>query len=157
MPSCIDQPSSSLPCFRVFRGLRIDGVPFLSETVRSICKGCTKGRVEQRPAASNRWPCFFKRAAIVLLLLAIPVLSTLAKNSWYLPQTNTAHYLNGAIKMKVSHAPLLARWEPPMPPEKLDPAPATNAPVPPERPRPKVRDIGVILSLQHRSPPFTLV
>ena len=31
-----------------------------------------------------------KRIAIVLLLLAIPTLSTLAKKSWYLPQADTA-------------------------------------------------------------------
>jgi hypothetical protein len=100
-----------------------------------------------------------KRAAILLLLLAIPVLSTLAKQSWYLPQADTAHYLNGAIKMKVSHAPLLEHWEPSMLAAKLVSLPA--APVQQEtiwreNPDVWVPDIGITLSLQHRSPPSLL-
>jgi hypothetical protein len=100
-----------------------------------------------------------KRAGLILLLLAVPVLSTLAKTSWYLPQADTGHYLNGAIKMKVSHAPLLTRWEPPVPAATLIP------PIPLETQKrivreyvaPPIPDIGVTLSLQHRSPPPSLV
>ena len=106
--------------------------------------------------SAARWQSVLKRTAIVLLLLAVPILSTLAKQSWYLPQANTAHYLNGAIKMKVSHAPLLVHWQPSVTIVKFVP------PAPPETFRhkrsidPPVPDLGVTLSLQHRSPPSSL-
>lgn len=113
-----------------------------------------------RSETAAQWPCIIKRTAVVLLLLAVPLLSTLAKDSWYLPQANTAHYLNGAIKMKVSHAKLLVRWEPPMPTMKLVPPPMPRevlARIGAERLDPLVPDIGVTLSLQHRSPPSYLL
>jgi hypothetical protein len=40
---------------------------------------------------------------LVLLLLAVPGLSTAAKVNWYLPQSNPGHYLTIATKMKVAH------------------------------------------------------
>jgi hypothetical protein len=105
----------------------------------------------------ERWREVSKHAAIVLLLLAVPILSTLAKNSWYLPQADTAHYLNPAIKMKVSHAPLLAQWEPPIPTAKFFPPPEPTKRVEHEVPNPPVPDFGITLSLQHRSPPTALL
>jgi hypothetical protein len=45
------------------------------------------------------------RVLALLLLAAVPGLSTLAKISWYLPQSNPGHYLTTATKMKVAHAP----------------------------------------------------
>jgi hypothetical protein len=95
--------------------------------------------------------------AIVLLLLAVPALSTLAKQSWYLPQSNTAHYLNGAVKMRVSQAPLLTNWRPLPALATLVPQRAENRMVRRAEPKPAMPDIGITVSLQHRSPPIALL
>lgn len=44
-----------------------------------------------------------QRILLVFLLLTVPGLSTLAKISWYLPQSNPGHYLTTATKMRVGH------------------------------------------------------
>jgi hypothetical protein len=98
-----------------------------------------------------------KRIAIVLLLLAIPTLSTLAKTSWYLPQADTAHYLNGAIKMKVSHARFLADREPPLPVAKLVPPPVQTTTIRRAQPKPSVPPIGVTSFPRYRPPPFAVL
>ena len=46
------------------------------------------------------------RVLVLLLLCAVPILSTLAKDSIYLPTSNTAHFINIAAKMKVADAPV---------------------------------------------------
>ena len=43
----------------------------------------------------------YRRILLVLLLLAVPVLSTAAKHDWYMPRVNAAHHLTAAVKMKV--------------------------------------------------------
>ena len=106
-----------------------------------------------RSALSERLPCLLKRVAIVLLLLAIPTLSTLAKTSWYLPQTDTAHYLNGAIKMKVAHAPLLAEREPLPCVAQLIPPPVQISRIRQAQPKPSVPSIDITAVPQYRPPP----
>jgi hypothetical protein len=110
-----------------------------------------------RSAHSERLRCILKRIAIVLLLLAIPTLSTLAKKSWYLPQADTAHYLNGAIKMKVTHARSLADWEPPLPAARLAPPPVQIITVRPAQPKTSVPLTGITAVPQHRPPPFAVL
>jgi hypothetical protein len=92
---------------------------------------------------------------LALLLLAVPTLSTLAKNSWYLPQSNPGHYLNIANKMQVRHCAIILEKTPLQAKAKLEP--------PPQPPARHIREadweppkpsLGVIVSLQHRSPPF---
>lgn len=65
-----------------------------------------------------------KRIVVLLLLLAVPALATMAKTSWYLPQSNLGHYLTIASKMKVACSPVvfdrgpvarIARVVPPQP------------------------------------------
>jgi hypothetical protein len=108
-------------------------------------------------ARSERLLCMLKRIAIVLLLLTIPTLSTLAKTNWYLPQADTAHYLNGAIKMKVTHARSLAAWEPPLPAAQLVPPPVQIMAVKPEQPQTSVPLIGITAVPQHRPPPSAVL
>lgn len=97
---------------------------------------------------------FVKGALLTLLLFAVPTLSTLAKDSWYLPQSNPGHYLNIASKMQVPHCPIVF--------EKT-PLQATAKLAPPQPAAPSIREadseppkpaLGVTVSLQHRSPPF---
>ena len=99
-------------------------------------------------------PPFVKGVLLALLLFAVPTLSTLAKNSCYLPQSNPVHYLNIASKMQVPYVPVVLEKAPLRPIAKLIPAPevirSTHEPDP-EPPRPS---IGVLVALQHRSPPF---
>jgi hypothetical protein len=45
--------------------------------------------------------CVLNRALALLFLFAVPGLSTLAKVNWYLPQSDPAHYVTTASKMKV--------------------------------------------------------
>jgi hypothetical protein len=46
--------------------------------------------------------CVSKRVLALLLLFAVPGLSTMAKINWYLPQSDPGHYLTTATKMKVA-------------------------------------------------------
>jgi hypothetical protein len=96
---------------------------------------------------------FVRSALLTLLVFAVPALSTLAKNSWYLPQSNPVHYLNIASKMQVPHVPVVLEKAALQPIAQLIPAPEVirSTPEPdPEAPRPS---ISVTITLQHRSPP----
>jgi hypothetical protein len=96
---------------------------------------------------------FVKGALLALLLFAVPALSTLAKNSWYLPQSNPVHYLNIASKMQVPHCPLILERAPLHPIVDLLPVPpVTRSTREPDAEPPKP-SLGVIISLRHRSPP----
>jgi hypothetical protein len=100
---------------------------------------------------------FVKGALLALLLFAVPALSTLAKNSWYLPQSNPVHYLNIASKMQVPHVPVVLEKAPLRAIAMLIPAPeelirSTHEP----DWQPPKPSIGVTVSLQHRSPPSSL-
>jgi hypothetical protein len=48
---------------------------------------------------------------VFLLLLAVPILSTLARDSWYLSSSDPGHYLLTASKMKVVPTPILSSQE----------------------------------------------
>jgi hypothetical protein len=98
------------------------------------------------------------RILVFLLLLAVPTLSTLAKDSAYLPQSNNAHFINIAAKMKVMDAPAvvgepqavlpliaLVIPEPKIPVKRQD-----QLEVPP------VPKVSLKVCLQHRSPPIVL-
>jgi hypothetical protein len=99
------------------------------------------------------WLRFMNRAAVLLLLLAVPALSTLAKNSWYLPRANTGHYLIDAVKMRVAHPPtLLARRPLRLTAKVVSPRPQVRRHQEPEL-APESPSISVTVSLQHRSPP----
>ena len=104
----------------------------------------------------SRWRVA-QRAVILLLLLAIPTLSTLAKTRWYLPQADAGHYLTGAVKMKVAHSPIVFEGLPPQTDVRIAPPqqPAIRVTRPIE-PAPEIPSISVRVSLQHRSPPFFL-
>jgi len=96
---------------------------------------------------------FLHRAALLLLLVAVPILSTLAKNSWYLPQADTGHYLTGAIKMKVSGPPAIVHREPLRPVATLEiPKPRIEV-VREVEVAPPVQFISLTICLQYRSPP----
>jgi hypothetical protein len=90
---------------------------------------------------------------LALLFVAVPALSTLAKNSWYLPQSNPGHYLNIASKMQVPHCPFVFDRAPLQATAKFVPwQPLTRSRREPDL-KPPIPSIGVTVSLQHRSPP----
>jgi hypothetical protein len=93
-------------------------------------------------------------ATVVLLLFAVAVLSTLAKNSQYFPQSHPTHYINIASKTKVSPSPAVLEREPLCPIAKVVPpqprAPRNHGVEEISLPSPSV---GVTVSIQHRSPP----
>jgi hypothetical protein len=96
---------------------------------------------------------FVKGALLALLLFAVPALSTLAKNSWYLPQSNPVHYLNIASKMQVPHVPVVLEKAPLRPIAKLIPASEVIRTTHEPDLEPPKPSIGVTVTLQHRSPP----
>ena len=92
----------------------------------------------------------------LLLVLAVPILSTMARKGWYLSPSDTGHYLIDASKAKVAHGPVLH-----------DPVPlrivAVRVPLQPRmyverylEPTPSVSfcSLGITISRQHRSPPI---
>jgi hypothetical protein len=96
------------------------------------------------------------KAAILLLLVALFGLSTLARHSQYLPETNPVHFFSSTTKMDVDHLPAL-----------FFPEATLVAKVFPDDPRCQrflrttsqeidVPQISLTLSLQHRSPPVAL-
>lgn len=95
---------------------------------------------------------FVRGALLALLLFAVPALSTLAKNSWYLPQSNPVHYLNIASKMQVPHVPVVLEKAPLGPIAKLTAPEVIRSTHDPDLEPPKP-SIGVTVTLQHRSPP----
>jgi hypothetical protein len=101
----------------------------------------------------KRFAPFVKGALLALLLFAVPTLSTLAKTSWYLPQSNPGHYLNIASKMQVRHCAVILEKAPLHTTAKLPiprPVARSDREADWEPPKPS---IGVTVSLQHRSPP----
>jgi hypothetical protein len=95
---------------------------------------------------------------LALLLFAVPTLSTLAKDSWYLPQSNPGHYLNVASKMKVPHCPILFEKAPLQTTAKLAPPQPRASSIREANSEPPKPALGVTISLQHRSPPlFALI
>jgi hypothetical protein len=112
-------------------------------------------RIKSRFHLRKWFAPFIKGALLALLLFAVPTLATLAKASWYLPQSNPGHYLNIASKMQVRYCSVLferaplqtaARLEPPQPPAQGLPEIDSELPKP---------SIAVTVSVQHRSPPFS--
>jgi hypothetical protein len=96
---------------------------------------------------------FVRGALLALLLFAVPALSTLAKNSWYLPQSNPVHYLNIASKMQVPHCPVILERAPLRAIVDLLPVPPVTRSTREPGAEPPKPSLGVIISLQHRSPP----
>jgi hypothetical protein len=109
-----------------------------------------------RSVKAQRFGACLHRTVVLLLLLAIPGLSTLAKNSWYLPQSDTGHYLTGAIKLKVAHSPILLDREPLRLIAKVAPPPPRVRTRQQAQPTPALTCISLTISLQHRSPPPSL-
>lgn len=95
-------------------------------------------------------------ALLALLLLAVPTLATLAKNSWYLPQTNPVHYLNIASKMQVPHVPVVLDKTPLQLIAMLIPAPEVVRSMQEPDFEPPIPSVGITVALQHRSPPSSL-
>jgi hypothetical protein len=99
---------------------------------------------------------FVRGALFALLLFAVPALSTLAKNSWYLPQSNPVHYLNIASKMRVPQVAVVLNKAPLQPIAMLIPAPEVIRSTREPDWQPPKPSIGVTVALQHRSPPSSL-
>jgi hypothetical protein len=107
-----------------------------------------------RNAQASRFSVLIKRTFVLLLLLSVPVLTTLARNNWYLPQSNPGHYLTTASKTKVASSSM----------EVSQPQIETIVEATPPLPEPpKIRrsesaptivwtDLPVVV--QHRPPPF---
>jgi hypothetical protein len=97
----------------------------------------------------------FARATVVfLILVSVVALSTLAKDGQYFPKTNPVRHVSISTKMNLAHTPIVpdgarsqavARISPPQPSIGITRI-ETSEPIPMQR-------IGIVVSLQHRSPP----
>jgi hypothetical protein len=139
---------------------RLLGTPAWALTLERVSaihvKKETKSQL--RPLTSYFSPGMFVRTAMVfLLLVAVAGLSTIAKDSQYFPRTDPVRHASLSTKMKVAHAPVVISGD------KLQPIARV---VPPLRAvrvtrleqfetAPLLR-ISVAVSMQHRSPPFSL-
>jgi hypothetical protein len=98
------------------------------------------------------------RALVICLLCAVPALSTIAKDSIYLPQSNSAHFINIASKMKVADVTVVVSQ-----PQLAEPLVAIVLQQPEARVTrqdqlevPDVPRVSLTVCLQHRSPPLVL-
>lgn len=114
--------------------------------------GATLGR----PMIQERLKRFFNRTIVLLLLFAIPGLATLAKDSWYLPQADTGHYLTAQVKMNVVHSSVVLDQEPPQTVAAILPIKHQATVNPRRETETPVTWIRLTVSLQHRSPPTSL-
>ena len=97
------------------------------------------------------------KIAILLLLFAVAGLSTLAKNSKYLPKSDPTHFLSNATKMNVGHLPVLFFAIQYAPRAKVVPVERRFRMLQPvSSEKIDLPQIGLIISLQHRSPPSLL-
>jgi hypothetical protein len=114
---------------------------------------CTQERTSNR---SLRTPILFK-SAILFLLLAVGALSTVTRVSQYYPQTASTRYVTIANKMNVAHPPaLIARMPLQLVARMTPPQPAIRMTRRVEPEVPCTQRIGIVVSLQHRSPPSFL-
>lgn len=101
--------------------------------------------------------CIWLRGAALVLLLAVVGLSTLAKNSQYFPKSSPARFINIASKMKVGQSPVVLDRQPLHPVAKVAPPRPIYRIFRQDEPRtPPIQVIGLVVSLQHRSPPVLL-
>jgi hypothetical protein len=111
---------------------------------------------EPAPIRDFRKPLFLK-SAILFLLLGVAGLSTFAKVSQYYPRSNSAHYVSIANKMNVGHPPAVLMQKPLHPVARIaPPQPAFRTILRVEPEIPTAQQIGLVVSLQHRSPPSLL-
>jgi hypothetical protein len=95
---------------------------------------------------------------VFLLILSVPVLSTLAKDSAYLPQSNHAHFINIAAKMKAVDAPVAVNEPPAALPlvALVLPEPQVPTTRQDQLESPPVLKVSLKVCLQHRSPPIVV-
>lgn len=95
---------------------------------------------------------------ILLLLFLVASLSTLAKNSQYLPKSNPARFVNIASKMKLAQSPVAFDWTPLHPIARAVPPRPTNRPSDRvELENPSIQSMVFTFLLQYRSPPVSIL
>jgi hypothetical protein len=103
-------------------------------------------------------PRSWLRFSAVLLLFAVAGLSIGAKDSWYLPSSHPAHYLNISTKMKVSPLPAVFDRTPLHAVAKVEPPPVIDhLSYREEPPPPAIQLIGLRFSIEDRSPPISAI
>lgn len=107
-----------------------------------------------RSMTAKRFGRLVNQTALLLLLLAVPALSTLAKTSWYLPQTDTGHRLTNAVKMEVAYSQFAFNSVLLQPIAKVaPPLPEARRTIRQAQPEPSVPSIALTVSPQRRPPP----
>jgi hypothetical protein len=105
--------------------------------------------------STGRFRGWRERIVLLLLVFAVPTLAVLAKTSWYLPHSDTGHYLTGAIKMKTAHSPaVLGAGELPLHPTlQAPPQPVIRISRRPSKPEPAPPFTDLTVSIHRRPPP----
>jgi hypothetical protein len=129
------------------------------EVAESIEQGAMMPRegTETQAVAKPCLTLLATRAVVVILLFTVAGLATLAKNGQYYPKSNPARNVSISTKMNVTHGPVQVAAEPsqhfarfylPQPPLRV--IRARDEQVLQKPP------VGVMVSMQHRSPPVVL-
>jgi hypothetical protein len=109
-----------------------------------------------RSVIAKRFGRRVNQTTLLLLLFAVPALSTLAKTSWYLPQTDTRHCLNNAVKMEVVHSHFVFNGALLQPIAKVAPLlPEARRASRQAQPELSAPSIALIVSFQRRPPPVS--
>lgn len=92
-------------------------------------------------------------AVVIVLLFSVAALSTLAKDGLYFPRTSIARHTSDSTKMMPRHASavFLCEREAVAKSHPLRPVPQTLPLLPAIAP---TNQIGIVVSMQHRSPPL---
>jgi hypothetical protein len=95
----------------------------------------------------------FRLVAVLILLFAVAALSTLAKDGLYFSRTSIERHTSYSTKMVPTHAVAVFFHEGQVV-AKTRPLPPVRDPLPIPSVIAHVRPIGVVVSMQHRSPPL---
>jgi|SRR5580658_9646308 hypothetical protein len=95
--------------------------------------------------------------SIVVLLFAVAGLTTVAKTGQYFPKSNPTHYVNIATKMKAAPSCVVVRRDRLSPIAKVLPPKSEGAYIKAVKEEADLPfpSVGVTISIQHRSPPFS--
>ena len=115
-----------------------------------------KPDLSPHPGSTERRKILIQRILLLVLLLAVPALSTMAKTNWYLPPGSAGHHLTAAVKMKAAHPPVIAQQQPVLPAGFVLPVTAEPPVFRPVELETFPLATAFSIDFQHRSPPARL-
>jgi hypothetical protein len=113
-------------------------------------------RTVGQPIPKKLWKIFATKTTILVLLFTVAGLATLAKNGQYYPKSDPARNVSISTKMNVSHSPMHVVGEQQTVALLFSVLPALRTARVRNAEDLRKPPIGVVVSMQHRSPPAQL-